>query len=180
VRADPSARTLPFVTESLRLNPAVWAILRTPTKAGVMLSAGDTTTRVRRGQLVNVYVRGINRDAAVWDEPMRFDPARHDPDAREPGARAPDAPGAKESRRALLPFGLGPRGCIGQHRALAEMIAVLPALARRGDVVIQGEAAVDAGFAMRVRGGLSGRFVAPVARGRIARQPPAQTRDARA
>ncbi len=149
----------------------MWGIPRTPTKAGVTLTAGDVTTRVRRGQLVNVYVRGINRDAGVWDEPLRFDPARHEPNGREPGARnpdAPDAPGAKESRRALLPFGLGPRGCIGQHLALAEMLAVLPALALRGDVAIQGEAAEDAGFALRVRGGLTGRFVAPLTTGRTA------------
>jgi cytochrome P450 len=169
VRADPASNTLPFITESLRLNPAVWGIPRTPTKAGVTLTAGDTTTRVRRGQLVNVYVRGINRDAGLWDEPLRFDPARHDPNAREPGARNPEAPGARESRRALLPFGLGSRGCIGQHLALAELIAVLPALARRGDVAIQGEAAEDAGFALRVRGGLTGRFVAPLTSGRTAR-----------
>jgi cytochrome P450 len=59
----------------------------------------------------------------------------------------------------LLPFGLGPRGCIGQYLALAEMEAVLPALARRGDVVIDGDSDDDASFALRVRGGLRGRMV---------------------
>jgi cytochrome P450 len=148
LRDDPDLHTVPYVTESLRLHPAVWGIPRTPTKAGVTLTAGDVTTRVRRGQLANVYLRGINHDPANWPDPLRFDPSRHDPDA-------------KESRRALLPFGLGARGCIGQHVALAEMYAVLPALARRGDVVIDGTPVEDAGFAMRVRGGLTGRLTAP-------------------
>ena len=35
VRDDPDRHTVPFLTESLRLTPAVWGIPRTPTKAGV-------------------------------------------------------------------------------------------------------------------------------------------------
>ena len=57
-------------------------------------------------------------------------------------------------------FGLGPRGCIGQHLALAELNAVIPSLARRGDVSIDGPVVEDASFALRVRGGLRGRLVA--------------------
>jgi cytochrome P450 len=142
---DGSRRAVPFLTETLRLSPAVWGIPRTPTRAGITLSAGDVTTRVRRGQLATVYLRGINRDPNTWGDPLRFDPSRHDT-------------GAKELHRALLPFGLGPRGCIGQHVAMAEMSAVLPALARRGDIIIDGSTTEDAGFALRIRGGLSGRF----------------------
>jgi enediyne biosynthesis protein E7 len=152
MRADPDRHTTAFLTESLRLNPAVWGIPRTPNKPGVMLTAGAVTTRVRRGQLANIYLRGINRDPNIWDDPLRFDPSRHGSDA-------------KETRRALLPFGLGARGCIGQHVALAEMIAVLPALADRGDVAIDGSAPEDPGFALRVRGGLTGRFTASKPRG---------------
>jgi len=147
VRDDPDAHTSAFLTESLRLNPAVWGIPRTPTKPGIMLSAGGVTTRVRRGQLVNVYLRGINRNPALWPDPLRFDPSRHASDD-------------KDARRALLPFGLGPRGCIVQHLALAEMHAVLPAFARHGNVVIEGEVVEDPGFALRIRGGLEGRFTA--------------------
>ena len=142
---DESRRAVPFLSETLRLNPAVWGIPRTPTRAGITLTAGDVTTRVRRGQLATVYLRGINRDPNTWDDPLRFDPSRHDT-------------GTKELHRALLPFGLGPRGCIGQHVAMAEMSAVLPALARRGDIVIDGSTTEDAGFALRIRGGLRGRF----------------------
>ncbi len=148
LRRDPGQRTLPFATESLRLNPAVWGIPRTPNRAGASLTAVGITTRVRRTQLANVYLRGINRDPKTWTDPMRFDPSRHDGNERE-------------SRRALIPFGLGPRGCIGQHLALAEIAAVLPVLARRGDVVVAGPVAEDAGFALRIRGGLRGRFTAP-------------------
>ena len=98
--------------------------------------------------MTTIYLRGINRDPKVWADPLRFDPSRHS-----------DA--AKEQQRALIPFGLGPRGCIGQHLAMAEMNAVVPALARRGDVVVEGPISEDARFSMRVRGGLRGRFVTP-------------------
>jgi enediyne biosynthesis protein E7 len=142
---DEPSRTVPFLTETLRVSPAVWGIPRTPTKAGIHLTAGHVTTRVRRGQLATVYLRGINRDPNLWDNPSRFDPSRHESSA-------------KESHRALLPFGLGPRGCIGQHLAMAEMSAALPALARHGNIVIDGRATEDPGFALRIRGGLRGRF----------------------
>ena len=72
-------------------------------------------------------------------------PSRH-------GAAGAEAP------RVLLPFGLGPRGCIGQHLALAELAAVLPALARHGEIAVEGTATEDPGFALRVEGGLRGRF----------------------
>ena len=87
VRSEPSRYTLPFLTESLRLNPAVWGIPRTPNRAGVTLTAGGATTRVRRGQLATVYLRGINRDPKTWDDPLRFDPARHDDNDKQQRVR---------------------------------------------------------------------------------------------
>ena len=41
---------------------------------------------------------------------------------------------------------------------MAEMSAVLPALARHGNVTVSGDVVEDASFALRVRGGLEGRF----------------------
>jgi cytochrome P450 len=145
VRDDPDRWTQPFITETLRLSPSVWGIPRTPTQASVTLTTGRVNARIRRGQLATVYVRGINRDPDVWNDPLRFDPSRHE-----------DA--GSEAHRTLLPFGLGPRGCIGQHLALAELRAVIPALARHGDIALDGAIIEDASFALRVCGGLEGRF----------------------
>jgi enediyne biosynthesis protein E7 len=147
VRKEPAAHTAAFITETLRVSPAVWGIPRTPKRPGVTLTAAGITTRVRRGQLATVYLRGLNRDASLWSDPLRFDPDRH-------------IEAAKAASRALLPFGLGPRGCIGQHLALAELTAVVPALARRGPVTVDGPIIEDPNFALRIRGGLTGRFAA--------------------
>ncbi|MCU1426220.1 MAG: cytochrome [Actinomycetia bacterium] len=148
VRDDPDRYTLPFLTETLRCTPAVWGVPRTPTKGGVTLTSRGHVARIRRGQVATVYLRGLNRDPNTWDDPLRFRPSRHDASA-------------KQDQRALLPFGLGPRGCIGQHLAMGELTAVLPALARHGNITVDGSTTEDAGFALRVAGGLTGRF-APV------------------
>jgi cytochrome P450 len=146
VRDDPGQRTGPFLTETLRLTPAVWGIPRTPNTPGTVLSVGGVTARVRRGQLATIYLRGINRDPHIWEDPLRFDPARHTGDTRG-------------QDRTLIPFGLGPRGCIGQHLAMAELRAIVPALARRGDITVDGPLTEDPRFALRVGDGLTGRFV---------------------
>jgi hypothetical protein len=44
---------------------------------------------------------------------------------------------------------------------MAEMSAVLPALARHGDVTVDEPVTEDARFALRIRGGLRGRFTTP-------------------
>jgi cytochrome P450 len=148
VRAEPACAA-PFVEETLRLDPAVWGIPRFA-RRGATLTVAETTAHVRRGEGATIYLRAMNRDPRVWPDPLRFDPARD----RSPGTA---------QHRALLPFGLGPRGCIGQHLALAEMHAVLPVLARHGDVAVAEPIVEDPNFALRVRGGLRGSFSAPVA-----------------
>jgi cytochrome P450 len=144
LRAEPERARL-FVAETLRMTPAVWGFARTPTRKGVRLQAGERTVAVRRGEVVTVYVRAANHNPTTWPDPHKFDPDRH-------------LAASREQERSLIPFGLGPRGCIGQHLALAEMIAALPILARRGDIRIDHDVRPDASFALRVAGGLRGRL----------------------
>jgi cytochrome P450 len=150
LRNDPtSARARAFIDETLRLTPAVWGFSRRPKRRGVVL-AGD---RVARTGVVTVYLRGMNRDPNRWPEPLAFRPARH-------RHTTLDGVSDAEGRATLLAFGLGPRGCIGQHLAMAEMIEVLPRLAALGDVRIDQEVVEDPSFALRVKGGLQACFVA--------------------
>ena len=138
LRTDPGA-VRPFLDETLRLTPAVWGFARRPKVRGVTLDGH----RIGRNEVVTVYLRGMNRDPTRWNEPLQFRPDRH-----RTGSPL-DA--------TMLSFGLGPRGCIGQHLAMAEMLAVLPVLAAAGDFsldVSRGDLVEDASFALRVRGGL--------------------------
>jgi cytochrome P450 len=61
----------------------------------------------------------VHRHRALWTHPDGFDPSRFLPGARE-----------TIERFAYLPFGAGPRVCIGQPFALQEACIVLATFAR--------------------------------------------------
>lgn len=61
----------------------------------------------------------MHRDPRWFPEPQAFRPERF-------GADAPAIP-----RGAFMPFGTGPRVCLGQHLALAEMTVVAAMLLQR-------------------------------------------------
>jgi unspecific monooxygenase len=106
-------QTRAVVDEALRLYPPSFVIVREAIAddviEGVMAPAGS---------LIMIAPWVLHRHRALWDEPERFDPARFLPDAP-----APD-------RFAYLPFGIGPRTCIGSAFALTELVLVLAILVR--------------------------------------------------
>lgn len=145
LRDDPGA-VGNYVAETLRLHPPAWSMNRSAVQDGQQLSAGHHIARFRRRYILNINIWGLNRDAAIWPDAPAFVPSRH-------------AHLTKQQERAFLPFGLGARGCIGQHLAMTEMLTALPLLARHGDVSIEGDPAPDPTFTLRALGGLRGRFV---------------------
>ena len=74
---------------------------------------------VRRGEVVLTDFIGAHLDPVHWDDPLRFDPDRF-------------LPGVAKHRDAYayLPFGGGPRSCIGNHFALLEATAALGRIVR--------------------------------------------------
>jgi cytochrome P450 len=72
-----------------------------------------------------VFILGMQRDPDLWDRPDDFDPERWiEPGAGQPRLR-PSPPGP------FIPFGLGPRTCIGKRFAMLEARAILVELLRR-------------------------------------------------
>lgn len=103
------------IDEALRLYPPGWLLTRrslaASTIGGYALPAGTDV-------LVSPYL--VQRHPRYWPDPDEFDPDRFLPPAC-----------AARNRFVYLPFGLGPRACIGEHFALVEMHAHVAILARR-------------------------------------------------
>jgi cytochrome P450 len=103
------------VSEALRLYPPAPTLLRSPARP--VRLAGRT---LRPGELIFLPIYAIHRHRALWSDPDRFDPDRFLPDAV-----------AARHRYAWLPFGAGPRGCIGMGFAMLEAVAILARLLPR-------------------------------------------------
>ena len=112
---DPAALPLirAHVDETLRLYPAAFLIVREARAADEV--AGH---RIAAGTVVSISPWVVHRHHARWTEPDVFDAARF-----APGAPPPE-------RFTYLPFGAGPRICIGAQFALTEAVLVLARLLR--------------------------------------------------
>ena len=73
---------------------------------------------IAAGTVVSVSPWVLGRHRGMWEDPDRFDPGRFLPGA------------APSSRYAYMPFGAGPRICVGAQFALTEAVIVLARLMR--------------------------------------------------
>jgi cytochrome P450 len=104
--------TRQVIQESMRVYPPVAMVVR---QAIAPFSLGDE--QVSPGDNVFVPIYAVHHHKTLWDEPEKFDPDRF----------APDAVKARH-RYSYLPFGAGPRICIGMGFALLEAVALLATL----------------------------------------------------
>jgi cytochrome P450 len=103
------------IEEALRLYPVAWVIFRTPLTDDVI---GGFHIPARSVVMLCPYV--LHRTPAFWEQPEHFDPERFT-SARSSG----------RSRYAYIPFGGGPRQCIGNAFALMEMQLILAMVLQR-------------------------------------------------
>jgi cytochrome P450 len=126
--------------EVLRLYPTAWLIARysleDDTLAGYRIPAGSTI-------FMSPYV--IHRRPAAWPEPERFDPGRFLGES-----------GKSISPDAYLPFGIGPRTCIGSAMTELIMRVTIATLASRFEfrAAPGHEVAIRASSSLYPRGGL--------------------------
>jgi cytochrome P450 len=105
--------TRAVVQEAMRLYPPAFTLVRQARRADI---AGGIAIPASAVVMISPWV--LHRHRRLWDRPERFDPARF-----LPGAPPPE-------RCAYLPFGMGPRVCIGAQFALTEATLVLAAMIR--------------------------------------------------
>ena len=113
--ADRLISTRRAVEESLRLYPPAWGFSR--------LALADDEIggyRVAKGSMVFLIPFVVHRRPKLWPEPDRFDPDRFAPEHE-----------SQRPRFAYIPFGGGPRGCIGNQFAMLEAQLIIATIAQR-------------------------------------------------
>ena len=139
---------LPFTTavleEAMRLYPPAPFVSREAVSADTV---GGIAIRRRTSVLISTWI--LHRHRLLWERPDEFDPARFLPGRRE-----------QIHRFAYLPFGAGPRICIGMGFAMREALIVLSSIARRYRLELEPDCAVEplARITLRPRNGLKMRL----------------------
>jgi cytochrome P450 len=106
-------RTRAVVDEVLRLYPPAFVIVRQAVHDDI---AGGVPIAARSLVLIAPWV--LHRHRRLWKVPETFDPSRFLPGTPPP------------ARFAYMPFGVGPRVCIGAQFALTELVLVLATMIR--------------------------------------------------
>lgn len=112
--------TIAVLDEAMRIRPPFWMIdreaLQDDAYNGIRIPAGTT---------VVPYIYGVHHNAGVWKDPDTFDPERFNPESAE-----------KMHPFAHIPFGGGPRVCIGQNMAKMQILLVMSAIIRNYDFAL--------------------------------------------
>ncbi|BBY78150.1 cytochrome P450 [Mycolicibacterium parafortuitum] len=109
--------TVAVLHEALRLCPPAPATSR---EAVCDIDVGGHL--VEAGSMLVVGIYALHRDPRLWADPLTFDPDRFT------GGERPD-------RWQYLPFGAGPRSCIGDHFAMLEATLALATIVRKVEIV---------------------------------------------
>lgn len=130
-----------FVDEALRILPP------TPGISSRIAAKDDVLggVPVRKGAFMLILPWVLHRSRLNWEEPERFDPDRFLSE-RSNGRH----------RLAALPFGAGPRVCIGQSLAVNEILLILATLAQQFELDLATDAPVELrhNVTLRPAGGL--------------------------
>ena len=138
-------KRMPFalnvLRESMRLFPPIWLLGR-KTVRDVALGGFEIAARTP----VTVCAHTLHRHPDLWRDPDRFDPDRWT--------------GSAPPKGAYLPFGAGPRKCIGDRFGELEAMIALVHLVRRFrfSLVDPGPPGIVANITLRPRGGLPLRW----------------------
>jgi cytochrome P450 len=100
--------------ETMRLFPPVWILTRRAVADDVVGGY-----RVPAGAEVLICPYTLHRHPRYWVDPERFAPERFDPDVP-----------SNRPRYAHIPFGAGPRFCVGNHLGLMEATFIVSTLMR--------------------------------------------------
>jgi cytochrome P450 len=143
-----------IIQEALRLYPPFWMIDRVAVADD---RAGDLV--IPQGSMVIVFVYGAHHASRYWPDPERFDPDRFT-----------KANEKLQTPFTYLPFGGGPRGCIGGNYAMLQILMILSELLRTYDFQLSPGQTIEARpmVILRPKHGIRMSFIQAIARDRRA------------
>jgi cytochrome P450 len=108
------------INEAMRLYPPAHTVVRRAQADTELLGYP-----VHKGRIVAVSIWGVHHRPSVWEDPFTFSPER------QVVLPSPGESTARSFGYRQLPFGGGPRKCIGEHLAMAELTAAVAAVVER-------------------------------------------------
>jgi cytochrome P450 len=115
------------IDEVLRLYPPFWMVdrvaLNDDSIAGMEIPKGTT---------VIIFIYGAHHSPEYWEDPESFNPDRFNGESRK-----------KQNPYIHIPFGAGPKGCIGGNYATMQMMLILSTMLRKFDFRLATEKNVD-------------------------------------
>uniref|UniRef100_A0A2S2NM21 Putative Cytochrome p450 n=1 Tax=Schizaphis graminum TaxID=13262 RepID=A0A2S2NM21_SCHGA len=108
------------IAESLRKYPPLIALFR---KASQTYHIPNDSLTIEKGQKLVIPVYSLHYDSKYYPDPQKYDPERFSPEEK-----------AKRPNGTYLPFGDGPRSCIGKRFAEVEMKLALVELLTKFEV----------------------------------------------
>ena len=140
------AGRLPYVEmvikESLRLYPPTWSLVPREVVDPFELNGYP----IAHGSWVYIFPFVTQRDPRFFANPLSFDPERFSAERSE-----------QIPQHAYIPFGGGPRVCIGEKFAMMEMVLIVATVLQKVRVTLaadQGEVEPEPLIAIRPKGGL--------------------------
>lgn len=109
--------TMQVIQEGMRLYPPGFAIGRQPIAEDEILGV-----KIPLNGIIFISIAAIHRDPKNWERPSAFYPEHFSPELER-----------SRPKLAYMPFGAGPRMCIGNHFALMEMQLLLATLVQHFD-----------------------------------------------
>lgn len=132
---------LPFLNacldETMRRYPAAYVTTRQSVEADELLGH-----RLPANSIIMINIYGLHHHQAYWQNPMQFDPDRWSRD--------------EIVKEAFLPFGAGPRKCIGEPLARLEMALIAATLLQRARFKVDEKRPfiLQARFTLRAQNGI--------------------------
>ncbi|KAK0166843.1 hypothetical protein PV327_004323 [Microctonus hyperodae] len=113
------------IKESMRLTPTIPYLAKICTKEFKLVGSDGLECTVYPGTEIIISTIGLHRDPTFWENPDVFDPERFSDDKRR-----------NYHKFIYLPFGSGPKSCVGMRIAIMQMKAALATLLKNYSIEV--------------------------------------------